>query len=334
MTRVAALLVGLCGAHALTLSPLSSRAVLRAATPLRIGGAPLAVTQDEEVPKAALSADALAMLGKGKTPPPFKKLMAANRAEIAIRIMRAATELNMATVAIYGYEDRFSQHRWGADQSFLLEKRTPDAPAVASYLDIEQIIRIAKEQGVDAIHPGYGFLSESPQFAQACADAGITFVGPTVENLKTFADKTTARVAAIKANVPVVPGTDEPVTTEEQAHAFVEEYGLPVIIKAAMGGGGKGMRVVRKIEDLAPFYQSASSEAKAAFGDGSVFLERYVERPRHIEVQVHNCIRAWSPRHSSCMEYKSPAICLAALTPIHIPPSHGDSSLRLPLTAP
>ena len=247
----------------------------------------------------------------------FRKLMAANRAEIAVRILRAATELNVQTVAIYGIEDRLSQHRapcppplapalasaaavaavasslpapcragWGADQSFLLHKASPGDPAVKSYLDIEQIVSLAKENNVDAIHPGYGFLSESPEFAQACADAGVTFVGPTVENLLMFADKTSARKAAIAADVPVVPGTDSAVTTVEEAEAFVDEYGLPVILKAAMGGGGKGMRVVRNREDVGPLFEVASSEAKAAFGDGSVFLERFLEQPRHIEVQI------------------------------------------------
>jgi len=217
--------------------------------------------------------------------PPFNKVMAANRAEIAVRIMRACTELNMETVAIYGNEDRYSQHRWGADQSFMLDKEAAASP-ISAYLDIDQIIGIAKENGVEAIHPGYGFLSESPEFATACADNGITFVGPTIENLNTFADKTSARVSAIEAGVPVVPGTDGPVTDAETAVKFVEESGLPVIIKAAMGGGGKGMRVVRKMEDLVPFFESASSEALASFGDGSVFIERFVDRPRHIEVQI------------------------------------------------
>jgi len=217
--------------------------------------------------------------------PPFAKVMAANRAEIAVRIMRACTELNVQTVAIFGYEDRYSMHRWGADQSFMLDK-PPEASPISAYLDIDQIIKIAKENGVEAIHPGYGFLSESPEFAQACADNGIQFVGPKIENLLKFADKTTARQAAIDAGVPVVPGTDGPVTSAEQAVKFVEENGLPVIIKAAMGGGGKGMRVVREMEQLVPFFESASSEALAAFGDGSVFIERFVDRPRHIEVQI------------------------------------------------
>jgi len=137
----------------------------------------------------------------------FKNIMAANRAEIAVRIMRAATEMNAGTVGIYVNEDKYSQHRWGADRSFLLEKED-DATPISAYLDIDQIIQIAKDADVDAIHPGYGFLSESPEFAQACADADIAFVGPTVENLNRFADKTSARIAAINAGVPVVPGSD------------------------------------------------------------------------------------------------------------------------------
>jgi pyruvate carboxylase len=163
--------------------------------------------------------------------PPFNNVMAANRAEIAVRIMRAATELNCGTVAIYGHEDRYSQHRWGADRSFLLTKKGKTASPISAYLDVEQIINIAKEAHVDAIHPGYGFLSESPQFAEACAEAGITFVGPTVENLNMFSDKTSARTAAIAAGVPVVPGSDGPLTSAEDVTKFVEEIGLPVIIK-------------------------------------------------------------------------------------------------------
>lgn len=221
--------------------------------------------------------------------PPFTNLMAANRAEIAVRIMRAATELNCGTVAVYAHEDRYSQHRWGADKSFLLEKPLGDdgtSTPISRYLDIQEIIRIAKEAKVSAIHPGYGFLSESSEFAQACEDNDIVFVGPTVDNLETFADKTSARSAAIAAGVPVVPGSDGPLTTPDEVAEFVETIGLPIILKASMGGGGKGMRVVRRQEDLIPLYEEARSEALAAFGDGSVFIERYVERPRHIEIQI------------------------------------------------
>jgi pyruvate carboxylase len=161
---------------------------------------------------------------------PFRNIMAANRAEIAVRIMRAATELNTGTVGIFVKEDRYSQHRWGADRSFMLEKAEGATP-ISAYLDIPQIIKIAKEADVDAIHPGYGFLSESPEFAQACADAGITFVGPTVDNLLRFSDKTSARKAAIEAGVPVVPGSDGTLTTKEEVIEFVQGIGLPVIIK-------------------------------------------------------------------------------------------------------
>lgn len=217
--------------------------------------------------------------------PPFLNVLAANRAEIAVRIMRAATELNTGTVAMYSYEDRYSQHRWGADRSYLLDKAAGATP-ISAYLDIPQIISLALAANVDAIHPGYGFLSESPEFARACADADITFVGPTIDNLLKFSDKTMARKAAIAAGVPVVPGSDGPLETAEEVLAFVKDIGLPIIIKAAMGGGGKGMRVVRKMEDLVEFFESARSEALASFGDGSVFIERFVDRPRHIEVQI------------------------------------------------
>jgi len=217
-------------------------------------------------------------------PPPFKTIMAANRAEIAVRIMRAATELNAGTVGIYVQEDAYSQHRWGADRSFRLTKSSDTASPISAYLDIDQIIAVAKKAGVDAIHPGYGFLSESPEFAQACADANIVFVGPTVENLNRFSDKTQARQAAIDANVPVVPGSDGAMKNSQEVVEFVKDIGLPVILKAAMGGGGKGMRVVRTMEDIVPMFEAASSEALASFGDGSVFVERFVDRPRHIEV--------------------------------------------------
>eukprot|EP00529_Nitzschia_sp_RCC80_P007886 CAMPEP_0113468682 /NCGR_PEP_ID=MMETSP0014_2-20120614/15488_1 /TAXON_ID=2857 /ORGANISM="Nitzschia sp." /LENGTH=1244 /DNA_ID=CAMNT_0000361093 /DNA_START=144 /DNA_END=3878 /DNA_ORIENTATION=- /assembly_acc=CAM_ASM_000159 len=223
---------------------------------------------------------------KSRTSKPFfSNIMAANRAEIAVRIMRAATEMNAGTVGIYVEEDRYSQHRWGADRSFLLEKAEGATP-ISAYLDIPQIIKVAKEANADAIHPGYGFLSESPEFAQACDEAGITFVGPTVDNLLRFSDKTSARQAAIDAGVPVVPGSDGALESAEEVTEFVESIGLPVIIKAAMGGGGKGMRVVRNMEDLVPLFEAASSEALASFGDGSVFIERFVDRPRHIEVQI------------------------------------------------
>lgn len=214
---------------------------------------------------------------------PFKKVMAANRGEIALRIMRASQELGIPTVAIYSKEDRFGLHRTKADQSFMLDSsKSP----IAQYLDIKNIVRIAKENGVSAVHPGYGFLAENADFADAVEKAGMVFVGPTVESLRVFADKTTAREHAIKHHIPVVPGTPGPISTYEEAEKCCKEIGFPVIIKAAFGGGGKGMRVVTKMEDLKDSFTLAAREALNAFGNGTVFIERYVEEPRHIEIQV------------------------------------------------
>ncbi|GBG25673.1 Pyruvate carboxylase [Hondaea fermentalgiana] len=214
----------------------------------------------------------------------FRKLMAANRGEIATRIMRATNELGIRAVGIFSREDRFTQHRYKADESYQVgEGKTP----VGAYLDIPSIIQIAKENKIDAIHPGYGFLSENVGFAKECAANDIIFVGPTPENLARFGDKTAAREIAIENNVPVVPGTPGPVSTYEEAKAFVDNgVGYPIIIKASMGGGGRGMRVVERAEDLEENFKRASSEALSAFGDGTVFIERYVDRPRHIEVQI------------------------------------------------
>lgn len=214
----------------------------------------------------------------------IKKLMAANRGEIATRIMRAGNELGIRTVGIFSKEDRFTQHRYKADESFLVGA---DKTPVGAYLDIASIIKIAKDNNIDAIHPGYGFLSENVGFAEQCAKNGITFVGPTPENLRRFGDKTAARAIAIENNVPVVPGTDGPVHNVAEARAFIDAgVGYPVIIKASMGGGGRGMRVVNSADELEENFERASSEALAAFGDGTVFIERYVNKPRHIEVQI------------------------------------------------
>ena len=196
------------------------------AGPSQVG---LGVAQSEQhVTKASSDGQAE---GKKARKPPFKNIMAANRAEIAVRIMRAATELNAGTVAIYCEEDRYAQHRWGADRSYKLEPKDELSTPISTYLDIPQVIQIAKDANVDAIHPGYGFLSESPEFAAACDEAGVTFVGPTVDNLNTFSDKTSARAAAIAAGVPVVPGSDGALETAEEVTAFVEDIGLPVILK-------------------------------------------------------------------------------------------------------
>ncbi|KAK8844019.1 pyruvate carboxylase [Kwoniella newhampshirensis] len=214
---------------------------------------------------------------------PLKKVLVANRGEIAIRVFRTAHELAMSTVAIYSYEDRMGAHRYKSDESYLVGKGL--AP-VAAYLSQDDIIRIALEHEVDMIHPGYGFLSENAEFAKKVEDAGIAFIGPRPETIDALGDKTKARSLAIKTGVPVVPGTPGPVESYDKAAAFIEEYGFPVIIKAAMGGGGRGMRVVRDQESFKENFERAVSEAKSAFGDGTVFIERFLDHPRHIEVQL------------------------------------------------
>jgi len=214
---------------------------------------------------------------------PIRKLLAANRSEIAIRIFRAANELGLRTVAIYAQEDRLALHRFKADEAY--QVGAGKGP-VEAYLDIAGIIAIAKEHEVDAIHPGYGFLSENPALARACAKAGLAFVGPTPELLELLGDKTAARRLAASAGVPVLPGTEKPVATAAEAQKTAAEIGYPVIVKAAMGGGGRGMRVVHDPEQLAARLEEAQGEAKSAFGDASVFLEKYLPRARHIEVQI------------------------------------------------
>jgi pyruvate carboxylase len=212
-----------------------------------------------------------------------KKLMAANRSEIAVRIFRAGTELGLRTVAVFAQEDRFCIHRYKADESYLIGA---GKGPVAAYLDIASIIGIAKENGVDAIHPGYGFLSENAGFARACVEAGIIFVGPRPELLDMMGDKTAARALAQKIGVPTLPGTEEPLTDRDEALKIAKTIGFPLIIKAAFGGGGRGMRVVQKPGELASLLDEAQGEAGRAFGNPAVFLEKYIPRAKHIEVQV------------------------------------------------
>ncbi len=213
----------------------------------------------------------------------MKKLLVANRSEIAIRVLRAATELGLATVAIYTYEDRYSLHRFKADESY--QVGGADAP-VKNYLNISAIIDVAKAHAVDTIHPGYGFLSENAEFALACAQAGITFVGPTPDMLRVFGDKTAARRIAQQAGVPVLPGTDHGVTDPVKIKKMAKDIGFPLIIKASFGGGGRGMRVVREPGELTAKLEEAQREAGGAFGKSEVFLERYIARAKHIEVQI------------------------------------------------
>ena len=214
---------------------------------------------------------------------PIQKLLAANRSEIAIRIFRAANELGLRTVAIYSQEDRLALHRFKADEAYQIGA---GKGPVEAYLDIPGIIALAKEKGVDAIHPGYGFLSENPALARACDKAGITFIGPSPELLELLGDKTAARRLATSAGVPVLPGTEKPVKSTSEAHKIAQEIGYPVIVKAAMGGGGRGMRVVHGAAQLDALLEEAQGEARSAFGDASVFLEKYLPRARHLEVQI------------------------------------------------
>ena len=213
----------------------------------------------------------------------INKILVANRGEIAIRILRACNELHIKTVAIYSREDSGSYHRYKADESYIVGvgKKPIDA-----YLDIEGIIKIAKEANADAIHPGYGFLSENVTFARRCEEEGIQFIGPTSAHLDMFGDKVKARTQAIEADIPVIPGTDGPVSNLEEVSDFGEKHGYPIMIKAALGGGGRGMRLVQTVDELASAYERAKSEAKAAFGSDEVYVEKAIIKPKHIEVQI------------------------------------------------
>src|ERR1039457_7076296 len=218
-----------------------------------------------------------------KSSPQMNKLLALNRSEIAIRILRAANELGLRTVAVYSQEDRLALHRFKADEAYLIgEGKGP----VEAYLDVDGIVALAKEKGVDAIHPGYGFLSENPALPRACERAGIAFIGPSAELLELLGDKRAARQLAQRAGIPTVPGTEDPITDPRQAERMARRIGFPLIVKAAFGGGGRGMRVVRSAAEFSERLGEARREAGAAFGNDAVFLERYVERARHVEVQI------------------------------------------------
>ncbi|MGH7654265.1 MAG: acetyl-CoA carboxylase biotin carboxylase subunit [Gemmatimonadaceae bacterium] len=212
----------------------------------------------------------------------FKKILIANRGEIALRVIRACRELGIETVAVYSEADRESLHVRFADDDVCIGP----APARESYLKIPRIIAAAEITGADAIHPGYGFLAENAEFAEICAASKITFIGPTPDQIRTMGDKAQARATMIANGVPVVPGTPGPVENVEDALAFAVKIGFPVIIKAAAGGGGKGMRVARDADEFTRSFQMARSEALSAFGNGSVYVEKYLERPRHIEFQI------------------------------------------------
>ena len=213
---------------------------------------------------------------------PFKKILIANRGEIAIRITRACRELNIGSVAIFSDADRDSLHVFLADQAF----NVGPAPSKESYLNIDRIIKVAKEAGVDAIHPGYGFLSENTHFAKACKDNGIVFIGPTPDNIIAMGDKLSAKALMKKAKVPIVPGSDGGVENVEDAVRIAKEIGYPVIIKASAGGGGKGMRVVKKEDEIESAFRACRSEGQNYFSDPTVYIEKFINDPKHIEIQV------------------------------------------------
>ena len=212
----------------------------------------------------------------------IKKLLVANRGEIAVRVIRACREQGIATVAVFSEADREALHVLMADEAYPIGP----PPASESYLAVDKLVAVARRAGADAVHPGYGFLAENAGFAEACGEAGLTFVGPPPAAIRAMGDKTAARRIARDMKVPMVPGTLEPIRADAEAAALAGEIGYPVMLKAAMGGGGKGMRLVRREAELADALRAARSEAGAAFGDTAVYLERAVSEPRHVEIQV------------------------------------------------
>ncbi len=254
-------------------------------------------------------------MSKIKTKMVFKKILVANRGEIAVRVLRACKESGIKSVTVYSDADRTALHTRYADEAYYIGP----SPSTESYLRIEKIIDIAKKSGAEAIHPGYGFLAENTDFAKACEDAGIIFIGPNSKAIELLGDKIASKLTMVKAGVPVIPGSDGAVKDETEALKVIEKIGLPVLIKAAGGGGGKGMRVVREKKELATAIKQATGEAQSAFGNPTIFIEKFLEQPRHIEFQiladnygnvVHLCERECSiqRRHQKLIEEAPSAI--------------------------
>lgn len=212
----------------------------------------------------------------------FKRILIANRGEIAVRVIRAAREMGIESVAVYHQVDKQARHVNTADYAYELHSETPKA----AYLDIEQIVETAKKSGAEAIHPGYGFLSENAKFSQAVSDAGLVFIGPKPHSIEVMGSKTASRELMAEAGVPIVPGTKEKITDIEAAKLVAAETGYPILLKASAGGGGKGMRLVFKEEELKESFEGASREARNAFGDDAVYIEKFIEKPKHIEFQI------------------------------------------------
>ena len=213
----------------------------------------------------------------------FKKVLVANRGEIAIRVYRALNELGIQTVGIFSKEDKYALFRTKTDEAYMLN---PEKGPLDAYLDIKNIIKIAKAKGVDAIHPGYGFLSENPEFVEACEKEGIAFIGPNVDVMYKMGDKISSKKMAIECNVPIIPGVDHAVRSLDEVMEVARKVGYPVMLKASNGGGGRGMRIVNSEEEMPKEFEEARNEAKKAFGDDKIFVEKYLRDPKHIEVQV------------------------------------------------
>ena len=213
----------------------------------------------------------------------FKKVLVANRGEIAIRVYRALNELGIQTVGIFSKEDKYALFRTKTDEAYMLN---PEKGPLDAYLDINNIIKIAKAKGVDAIHPGYGFLSENPEFVEACEKEGIAFIGPNVDVMYKMGDKISSKKMAIECNVPIIPGVDHAVRSLDEVMEVARKVGYPVMLKASNGGGGRGMRIVNSEEEMPKEFEEARNEAKKAFGDDKIFVEKYLRDPKHIEVQV------------------------------------------------
>src|SRR6202795_4019745 len=261
----------------------------------------------------------------------FRKILIANRGEIAVRILRACRELGIRSAAVFSEVDRKSLHVRLADEAY------PIGPAASgeSYLRIDKLMDVARRAGCDALHPGYGFLAENPALPRACADAGVTFIGPSAEAMEALGSKTAGRQLARRSDVPSVPGTNDPIETLQQAQALIENIGLPVLLKAVAGGGGKGMRVVNRLGDLAAAFRDASSEAQNSFGDGRVYLEKYLLKPRHVEIQIladsHGRVVSLGERECS-VQRRHQKVIEEAPSPIMTPDLRkkmGDAAVRL-----
>jgi acetyl-CoA carboxylase, biotin carboxylase subunit len=261
----------------------------------------------------------------------FKKILIANRGEIAVRILRACRELGIRSVAVFSEVDRKSLHVRLADEAYPIGP----APSRESYLRIDKIMDVARRAGCDAVHPGYGFLAENPALPRACAEAGLTFIGPPAEAMEALGSKTAGRQIARRSDVPTVPGTNSPIENPEEAQALAQNMGYPILLKAIAGGGGKGMRVVASDAEFAAAWRDAGSEALNAFGDARVFLEKYLERPRHVEIQIladaHGRVVSLGERECS-VQRRHQKVIEEAPSPIMTPELRkkmGDAAVRL-----